>query len=329
MPPAVSPPLLEVEDLGVTFPIGGGWRPQRLHALSGASFTLARGEIVAVVGESGSGKSTLGRLLTRLEQPTSGRIRLDGEDVLHTQPSRPSRAYRSRVQMIFQDPFGSLNPAHTILHHITRPLLIHGKATEPTARQRALTLLETVGLAPASDFVDKHPHALSGGQRQRVAIARALAAEPDLLIADEPTSMLDVSIRMDVLHLLQRLRDERNLALLLITHDLAAARYLADRVLVMYAGQLMEELPAKTLGRRARHPYTRLLVAASPRPGADLHATLPAKSGLPKNIDPQPGCPFADRCHEATDACRTTALVSHKLTDQHRIRCHVHGDAHA
>jgi len=327
MPPAVSPPLLEVDDLGVIFPIGDGWKPRQLHALSRASLTLDRGEIVAVVGESGSGKSTLGRLLTRLEQPTSGRILVDGEDILRTEPNRPSRAYSARVQMIFQDPFGSLNPAHTILHHITRPLLIHRKATTATARHRALELLQTVGLAPAADYVDQHPHALSGGQRQRVAIARALAVEPDLLIADEPTSMLDVSIRMDVLHLLERLRTERNLALLLITHDLAAARYLADRVLVLYAGQLMEELPAKTLGSAARHPYTQLLVAATPRPGADLHDALPARSGLPRNVDPPPGCPFAERCHDATDACRQQPLSVRQLAPNHRIQCHVHGDA--
>jgi peptide/nickel transport system ATP-binding protein len=322
-------PLLAVEGLGVEFPVGRGWRRPRLRALADVGFTLRRGEILAVVGESGSGKSTLGRALTRLVAPTAGRLLLDGVDVLAAEPRGPSLAFRRRVQLVFQDPFGSLNPAHTVLHHVERPLRIHGRATERDARDRALALLDAVGLAPAADHVDKHPHELSGGQRQRVAIARALAPEPDLLIADEPTSMLDVSIRMDVLRLFDRLRRERGLAVLLITHDLAAARFLADRVLVLYAGQVMEDLPAGTLGTESRHPYTRLLVAAAPRPGADLRAPLPARPGLPMTVDPPPGCPFAERCLDATDRCRAEGAPARRLGDRHRIRCWVHGERDA
>jgi len=324
MPHPVTP-LLEVRDLGVVFPVGGGWRPKKLHALAGVSFAVDRGEILAVVGESGSGKSTIGRAVTRLVEPTSGSVLLEGVDVHAAEPRGPSRSYRRRVQMIFQDPFGSLNPVHTAGHHVIRPLRIHGKSSKETARRDAAALLDLVGLRPGADFLDKHPFALSGGQRQRVAIARALATEPDILVADEPTSMLDVSIRMDVLRLLDRLRRERNLAVLLITHDLAAARYLSDRILVMYGGQLMEEVPSKELAGTARHPYTKLLVAAAPRPNADIHAALPARSGLPQNIEPLPGCPFIERCYDGAAICSQPLTVS-QLGPNHRLRCHIHGD---
>ncbi len=278
--------LLEVRGLTKTYAAGGlfgGGR--RVQAVQDVSFGIARGEAVALVGESGSGKSTIARLLMRLEPATAGEILLDGESVLAREPHGASRGYRRRVQMVFQDPFGSLNPAHDIAHHLTRPLLrLHGLnpahdvahhldrtivnlAPAPAGpkgalRERVLGLLRTVGLEPAEEFVHRHPYELSGGQRQRVAIARALAAEPDLLVADEPTSMLDVSIRMGILKLLQQLKRERGVAILLITHDLASARFLADRIVVLRGGRVVEEGPAGQVVDAPRHEYTRALLAA-------------------------------------------------------------------
>jgi len=270
-----APPRLEVRNLSTWFEIQKGWRSERLHAVSDVSFTLNRGEIVALVGESGSGKSTIGRLILRLERATGGTILLDGQDMLTTERRGASRGYRRRVQMIFQDPFGSLNNIHTVLHHLARPLLRAGLATPATVRDQAATLLEECGLSPAESFLDSHPHSLSGGQRQRVAIARALAPQPEVIIADEPTSMLDVSIRKDVLGLLNSLRISRGISILFITHDLAAAKMLADRVVVLYQGKIMETLDARDLPNNATHPYTQLLMQAVPRAGTSVRDPLP------------------------------------------------------
>lgn len=316
----MSHPLIQVTGLSVTFDTGKGLRPKKLRALTDLTLQVKRGEIVALVGESGSGKSTFAKMLLRLLTPSAGQIHLDGVDVLKRERSA-SKVYRKRVQMVFQDPFGSLNPVHTIGHHISRPLAIHDVVPKAGRRARVLELLDQVGLRPAEAYIDKLPQDLSGGQRQRVAIARALAPNPDVLVADEPTSMLDVSIRMDVLRLLERLRDERGVAIVLITHDLAAARYLADRVAVLYAGQLMEIAPAEELEKQPRHPYTRLLVAAAPKPGGTLDSELPARPGLPPNVDPPPGCPFAERCLEVHEAC-ASPLPEHVLAPGHRVRCH-------
>ena len=230
--------LLDIQNLGVQFEIGGMFAKSALRAVHDVNFSVDRSEIIALVGESGSGKSTIARMICRLEKPTTGKILLDGEDVLTTESGAASKVYRKRVQMIFQDPFGSLNPVHTVAYHLARPLQLHQKIDKCELRSRILQLLETVGLRPAEDFIDKFPHSLSGGQRQRVSIARALATEPDLICADEPTSMLDVSIRMDILQLLTDLRNEQQTAFIFVTHDLAAARQLADRMYWSVAGDL-------------------------------------------------------------------------------------------
>jgi len=290
-------------------------------AVEAISLRIDRGEVVALVGESGSGKSTVARLLLRLESPDGGEIRLEGRDVLVRERRGASLRYRGRVQMVFQDPFGSLNPVHTIAHHLVRPLLRHRRAGRSEARSRAVELLRTVGLEPAEEYIDRHPYELSGGQRQRVAIARALAVEPDLLVADEPTSMLDVSIRMGTLNLLARLKRDKGLAILLITHDLASARYLADRILVLYRGRVVEDGSSDAVVNRPAHPYTRALLDSIADAGgaeAALERTAPAGDG-----ETTRGCPFAPRCPEALDAC-TASDPEPRAFDGRSVRCHLY-----
>ncbi|MFT7581657.1 MAG: peptide/nickel transport system ATP-binding protein [Myxococcota bacterium] len=321
---SVTTPLLELDCIGKTFPVGGmlGGK-KRLRALDDVSLTIKRGEVVALVGESGSGKSTIARVVARLHAPDMGRILLDGRSVLDDEPRRASLNYRRRVQMIFQDPFGSLNPVHTVAYHLERPLLRHKRCTKATLRPRILELLNTVGLSPAEEFADAYPHALSGGQRQRVAIARALAPEPDLVLADEPTSMLDVSIRMGVLNLLEKLRDERGIAYLLITHDLASARYLADRIIVLYAGQIVEDATAETLVHAPQHPYTQLLLSAVPSAHSSVEDDIGGEGSTPKLIDPPPGCSFASRCPSVMDVCMKVTPTLQSIAGGRRIRCHL------
>jgi len=319
---AHQPPLMEVRGIRKSYASQGLFsRGRRVIAAEDVSFQIDRGQAVALVGESGSGKSTVARLLLRLEPPDRGELRLDGEDVLARQPHRVPLAYRRRVQMVFQDPFGSLNPVHTIGHHLVRPLLRHHRAAAGDVRARALELLRTVGLDPAEEFIDRHPYELSGGQRQRVAIARALAVEPDLLIADEPTSMLDVSIRMGILNLLAQLKRERQLAILLITHDLASARYLADRILVLYQGRIVEDGPGGAVVEAPAHPYTRALLGAI----ADTDGAAPAARRPVEKITNAPavGCPFAPRCPDVFDLCRTSEPAP-RLVDGRRVRCHLY-----
>ncbi|MFC7376452.1 MULTISPECIES: ABC transporter ATP-binding protein [unclassified Brachybacterium] len=256
---------LAVDKLSKTYRIRQGVRFFALRAVQEVSFELAPGRTVAVVGQSGSGKSTIAKLIAQLERPSSGTITLNGRPI--GRRGRALREYRDEVQMVFQDPFASLNPFHSIGHHIERPLLLHGKATRANVRQRVCELLDRVNLSPSADFIDRKPHELSGGQRQRVAIARALAPEPSVLIADEPVSMLDVSIRLGVLNLLARLQREENLAMLYITHDLATARHFSDEILVMYRGEVVERGPADDVILRPQASFTRQLLVAAPEPG--------------------------------------------------------------
>ena len=318
-------PLLRVRGLTKFYPVRDGLRSARLRALHRVDLTVARGEAVALVGESGSGKSTTARMIARLESPDGGTVELDGVDVLTAEPRRASLAYRKRVQMIFQDPFGSLNPVHDVAHHIERPLQRHmGVRDKAKLHERVIELLETVGLTPAEEFAAKFPHECSGGQRQRVAIARALAVQPDLILADEPTSMLDVSLRIGVLNLMGSMKRDSGIGFLFITHDLAAARYFADRIMVMYAGSVVEVLPAKRL-HEARHPYTKLLLSAVPDPRADLLEPVEGGSGGARLTDPPPGCGFAERCPRCEDDCRREfpTLDGVPGSDVHRVRCPV------
>ena len=314
-----EPSLLEVEGLCKSFTSKGLFgRATTVDAVRDVGFSLSRGQAIALVGESGSGKSTVARLLMRLEQPDRGRIRLGGRDVLQAEPHGASLAYRRRVQMVFQDPFGSLNPTHDVLHHLARPLLRHHRARPADVRASAAALLRRVGLEPAEEFLDRHPFELSGGQRQRVAIARALAVEPDVLIADEPTSMLDVSVRVGILNLLAQLKRDQGLALVLITHDLASARYLADRILVCHRGRVVEDAPTETLLSAPAHPYTRALLAA-----IDGLEDGPVARRKP-SAAPAGGCPFAARCPDVFDACRASDPEP-RAVGAAQVRCHLYG----
>jgi peptide/nickel transport system ATP-binding protein len=264
--------VLEVRGLGKSFPIGGALslRRQQLHAVDDVSFTLRPGVVTALVGESGSGKSTVARMLSRLYPPSSGTIVFGGEDVSDVRRKRAVLAYRAQVQMIFQDPFASLNPVKRIDHHLKRPLLIHGICSRSEVDERVCDLLQRVGLIPPEEIAAKYPHQLSGGQRQRVAIARALAVEPSVILCDEPISMLDVSIRIGILNLILQLKRELQIAFLYITHDIASARYVADEVIVMYRGRIVEQGPTDAVLQDPRHAYTRLLLSAVPNPESGL-----------------------------------------------------------
>ncbi|MPY58785.1 ABC transporter ATP-binding protein [Streptomyces spongiae] len=306
---------------------GGLGRTSTVKALEHASLRLRRGRIVALVGESGSGKTTLARLFALMYTPTSGEIRLRGEPV-GPRRGRAAREYYSEVQMVFQDPFASLNSMHTVRHNLARALRIHGRAGRDDIEERMHALLERVSLTPTRDFIGKLPHELSGGQRQRVAIARALAVGPKVVLGDEPISMLDVSMRLDILNLLARLRDEEDLALLYITHDIAGARYLAEEIHVMYAGQMVEGGPTEEIIQNPQHPYTRLLLGASPDPartltpgGSSVFADV-EDSGEPPNLtDPPPGCRFHPRCPFATDSCRRAFPARTELPTGQWVHC--------
>jgi peptide/nickel transport system ATP-binding protein len=269
-------PVLEARALTRTFSVGTSFWGARetLRAVDDVNLTLRRGKVSALVGESGSGKSTVARLLSQLYEPTEGSILLENEDVTRIHGRRGLRAYRAQVQIIFQDPFASLNPVKKVGHHLARPLRIHRVVPDKEVGRRVLGLLETVGLVPAAAVAKKYPHELSGGQRQRVAIARALAVEPKVVLADEPISMLDVSIRLGILNLVRELKEREQIAFLYITHDLASARYVADEVHVMYKGRIVEHGPTEAVLQSPLHAYTKLLLTAVPRPDSRLRTTF-------------------------------------------------------
>ncbi len=333
-PPGTGTPLLEARNLTKHFPLHGRarGRARRLRAdrtgrggavvraVENVSLALAEAQVTAVVGESGSGKSTLARLLCRLLEPTSGQLLAGGRPV----PSgrRGGRSYARLVQMVLQDPFSSLNPVHDVRYHLARPLQVHGMVEPGTSMDETITgLLERVALTPADQFIGKYPHELSGGQRQRVAIARALAVRPRVLLADEPVSMLDVSIRLGILNLLDDLRERERLAILYITHDIASARYLADTIVVMYAGQVVESGPAQAVTDRPEHPYTRLLLSAAPDPDRAGSPALGGRGAPPSLVTPPPGCRFHPRCPHAMAVCADAVPPGFDVAAGHVSAC--------
>ena len=297
-----------------------------VRAVDNVSFGLYSGRITALVGESGSGKSTIARLLAHLYPPTEGEINLHGQRT-RARHGRAFRRYVHEVQLVLQDPFSSLNPLHSIEYHLARPLKLHGFARSKTEVNDAIEgLMTEVSLTPPQHFARKFPHELSGGQRQRVAVARALAARPAVLLADEPVSMLDVSIRLSLLNLFERLVRDRNLAMLYITHDIASARQFAEDVMVMYAGQIVETGPAGAVIQNPAHPYTQLLIESSPQPNRRIRGEVVARGEPPSMLTPPAGCRFHVRCPFVMDICRTNVPPPVQVAGNHTARCWLHSD---
>ena len=324
-------PLLEVRDLEMRFPISRGMfrsATEFIHAVDGISFDIAPGESLGLVGESGCGKSTTGRMLVKLMEPTGGQIIFrDGDyerDVAHVSRSGV-KDFRSRVQMIFQDPYESMNPRRTIFDTVSEPLAVQGVGTIPEREERVLNLLQLVGLTPPEKFLFRYPHELSGGQRQRVAVARALVMNPSFVVADEPTSMLDVSIRISIMELMTNLADELGVSYLYITHDLAVARYMCDRIAVMYLGKIVEIGPTEEILSDPKHPYTQALLSAVPVPDPSLKRTaVEIKGGISKAINPEPECRFIKRCPWATDVCfENPHPPLEEKSDNHLAACYL------
>lgn len=301
--------------------------PKRVvHAVDDVSIRLYPGYITALVGESGSGKSTLARLLSQLYPLTSGELLLHGKPV-RAAHGRGFRDYVRKVQLILQDPFGSFNPVATIARTLKRAVSIHHPEARGAAQQAVIDdLLTQVNLVPPRQFTEKFPHELSGGQLQRISIARALAANPDVFLADEPVSSLDVSIRLGILNLLRRLTIDRNVALLYVTHDIASARYFAAETAVMYAGELIEQGPSEEVTQAAAHPYTQLLIASAPDPSRADHQRVSDSGQPPSLITPPSGCRFHPRCPFAMERCTTDAPPRFDLSENHSTRCWLYAD---
>lgn len=276
-----------------------------LKAVDDVSFEIKKGEILAVVGESGCGKSTLAKMLCKIHDVTEGKIYVDGEEITTRMSKQQMQRFRSKVQMIFQDPFGSLNPAHKASYIVGRAVEIHNPhISKKEIKQRVIELFETVGLTPATDFMEKHPNQLSGGQRQRIVIARALAVEPSIMVADEPTSMLDVSIGIEIMNLMMELKEKKKLTYMYITHNLASARYMADRIAVIYAGNCVEQGDIEAVLEQPLHPYTILLLNSTPEPFREEQFEIHASEDLPDLTGSMQMCPFSTRCPKVTDRCK-------------------------
>lgn len=320
--------LVEVRDLAKTFDVSAPWlnrvierQPRQwVHAVDGVSFAIERGTTLALVGESGCGKSTVARLLVGLHKPTAGDVRFDGRDIASTLAGPQSLALRKRMQMIFQDPYASLNPRWKVRDIVAEPLTEHGLVqNESELKDRVVELLRSVGLVAAD--MEKFAHQFSGGQRQRVSIARALATQPEFLVCDEPTSALDVSVQAQVLNIMKELQRSRGLTYLFISHNLAVVRHVSDRVGVMYLGRLVELGEKGALFAQPRHPYTRMLLDAIPDIGMSGRARTPVQGEVPNPLHPPSGCSFHPRCPHANDRCRQErpALLDFQGI---RVACH-------
>jgi len=316
--------LLSAENLVKRFPIRGGTLNRVVNyvqAVNGVSFTVRRGEVLGLVGESGSGKTTIGRLVLRLEEATAGKVIFDGTNILEL-PKKEMRRFRKRMQIIFQDPYASLNPREKVRTVIGHALALHSIGTPESRRERAAELVEQVGLSP--DQLDRFPHEFSGGQRQRVGIARALAVNPDFLVADEPVSALDVSIQAQVINLLSDLKDQLDLTMLFIAHDLAVVEHICDRVAVMYLGKIMELAPSSSLYNNPNHPYTEALLSAVPVPEPGHQQKRTVLSGdIPSAINPPSGCVFRSRCPRAEAICATETPQLKQIGPDHFSACHL------
>ncbi|SCW36785.1 oligopeptide transport system ATP-binding protein [Paenibacillus tianmuensis] len=323
----MTKPLVEVKNLRKVFPIKKGWfgKPALLQAVDNVSFSIRKGETFSIVGESGCGKSTTGRLITRLLAPSEGEIWFDGQEIGKLDESR-IRPLRRQMQMVFQDPYASLNPRMKIKDIIAEPLLIHEKMSAAEREKDVQRLLEVVGLS--SFHGERYPHEFSGGQRQRVGIARALAVKPSLIVADEPVSALDVSIQSQVLNLLQDLQEELGLTYLFISHDLSVVEHISDRIGVMYLGSMVELADKDAIYEKPLHPYTQALFSSVPVPDPRLkREKIVLKGDLPSPVNPPSGCRFHTRCPVAMDVCRTKAPVFQEQEPGHYVACHLHGES--
>ncbi|WP_228768107.1 ABC transporter ATP-binding protein [Limnohabitans sp. DM1] len=325
---AKTQPLVVAHDLAKTFDVSAPWlnrvierKPrQMLNAVDGVSFEIERGKTLALVGESGCGKSTVARLLVGLYEPTRGGLTFDGQDAHAAFKSNDAKAMRQRIQMIFQDPYASLNPRWTVDNIIGEPLKEHGLISDAEElKARVAELLKSVGLSPL-DMV-KYPHQFSGGQRQRISIARALATAPEFLVCDEPTSALDVSVQAQVLNIMKDLQRERGLTYLFISHNLAVVRHVSDQVGVMYLGRLVELADKHTLFGNPQHPYTKMLLDAIPKMHDTGRARTPVQGEVPNPLNPPSGCTFHPRCPQATDICRSERPPLRELRGI-KIACH-------
>jgi len=318
-------PLLEVEDLKTWFPLRSPILRRtvaQVRAVDGVSLVVEAGRTLGLVGESGCGKSTLGRTIARLIEPTGGRIKVDGEDVTNWR-GRDLMRLRRRVQVVFQDPYASLNPRIRIGDAVGEALDIHGLSTSRAERRdKVVAILEKVGLT--TEAMDRFPHEFSGGQRQRVGIARALVLNPELLVADEPVSALDVSVQAQVINLMRDLQREFGLGYLFIAHDLSVVRHISDQVAIMYLGRIVERGPTRQLFEHPLHPYTQGLLASVPIPDPTRRRTgrAPLKGGLPNPISPPTGCAFHPRCPYATEICRSDSPTLERYADGHEAACH-------
>jgi oligopeptide/dipeptide ABC transporter ATP-binding protein len=323
--------LLEVEDLTCLFPLRRslgdllGRHTSHVHAVDAVSFALARGEIVALVGESGCGKSTIGRMLVKLQDPTGGSIRFAGEDVSDI-GGEPLKAFRRRAQIIFQNPFEAFDPRLTVGASLMQALRIHEIGTKEEREARIVAAMARAGLTPAHDFLSRYPHELSGGQSQRIATVRAMLLAPEFLVADEPVSMLDVSVRADILNQLLDLRDNDGMAIVFITHDLSVARYIANRIAVMYLGMFVEVGPTEEIINNPRHPYTRALLSNTLPVGDEERPGEPLQIGgeVPTPVDVKPGCRFASRCPYVFDRCRVETPALRPRGGVTDVACHLY-----
>jgi oligopeptide transport system ATP-binding protein len=311
--------MLEVRDLKMHFPLRAGLlrRPAGwVKAVDGVSFSIAKGETLGLVGESGCGKTTVGKCVVRLLRPSGGSVLFEGRNIAALDRN-DLKAYRRKMQIVFQDPFGSLNPRMTVADIVGEGLAI---LRTPSPAKRVRELLEIVGLAPEDE--SRYPHEFSGGQRQRIGIARALAVGPSFIVCDEPVSALDVSIQAQILNLLEELQEQFSLSYLLVAHDLSVVRHIADRVVVMYVGQVMEEAPTEELFAHPLHPYTRVLFASIPSLDPSRRGGLnPIPGEPPSPVDPPPGCRFASRCPQVMDKCRSGDIPLVAMSETHRVRC--------